>query len=389
MGKNKVFISHASGDYRDINGRVIPGNAISEIIKVLDDNHIERWIDEYGLISTKGWCQQIEDAINECNIFLYIASERANASANTANEIAYAITHKKHIIPVKLDKSDYHKDIRLNLIRIHFLKYYEDREKTLRDLVTTIKNIKTDVVIVDTSVTLKKIPNEQKINNDLLSEKVLSLFNSKNIKSSAENFTSLIKILNCDSETGYKTLNKYIVRLQNLSEERNYNVRRSRIERLVSDIKEDGTKTERIISIVLILLKMYLYFCLDDISEVLFIQKEVNKVKFELSYIEKNAETINEAANLTVRGAIFAAGFIAAITGKGGSTAKASMIASTKGEKITIVKTPQKIAIQKRTFETFKTVIVLFSKDAFSASISSSLDANMPNCLYLSSLLMK
>jgi hypothetical protein len=357
MGKNKVFISHASGDYRDINGRVIPGNAISEIIKVLDDNHIERWIDEYGLISTKGWCQQIEDAINECNIFLYIASERANASANTANEIAYAITHKKHIIPVKLDKSDYHKDIRLNLIRIHFLKYYEDREKTLRDLVTTIKNIKTDVVIVDTSVTLKKIPNEQKINNDLLSEKVLSLFNSKNIKSSAENFTSLIKILNCDSETGYKTLNKYIVRLQNLSEERNYNVRRSRIERLVSDIKEDGTKTERIISIVIILLKMYLYFCLDDISEVLFIQKEVNKVKFELSYIEKNAETINEAANLTVRGAIFAAGFIAAITGKGGSTAKASMIASTKGEKITIVKTPQKIAIQKRTFETFKTVV--------------------------------
>ena len=73
MIKKKVFISHASADYRDADGHIIPGNAISEIIKVLDDNHIERWIDESGLISSKGWCQQIEDAINECNIFLFIS----------------------------------------------------------------------------------------------------------------------------------------------------------------------------------------------------------------------------------------------------------------------------------------------------------------------------
>lgn len=50
---NKVFISHASRDYRDSNGKIIEGNAISQIIKVLDDNNIERWIDESGLVSAK------------------------------------------------------------------------------------------------------------------------------------------------------------------------------------------------------------------------------------------------------------------------------------------------------------------------------------------------
>lgn len=357
MKRNKVFISHASGDYRDMNGRVIPGNAVSEIIKVLDANHIERWIDEKGLISSKGWCQQIEDAINECNIFLYVASVKSNASPNTANEIAYALTHKKHIIPVKLDKSDYHKDIRLNLIRIHYLKYYEDREKALRDLVTTIKSIKTDAVVVDTLVKMKKISNEQKFNGELLSEKVLSIFNSKNIRISAEIFSSFIKSFDCKSETGFELLNQYVERLQSLSEERNYNVRRSRIERLVSDIKEDKAETERTISIMIILLKMYLYFCLDDISEVVLIQKELSEVKFELSYIERNAGTINDTANITVRGAMFAAGLIAAIMGRGGSAANASMVASTKGEKITIVKTPERIEMQKKTFETLKKTV--------------------------------
>lgn len=75
MANNRVFISHASSDYRDADGHVIPGNAVSEIIKVLDDNQTERWIDESGLILSKGWCQQIEDAINSCNIFLYISSD--------------------------------------------------------------------------------------------------------------------------------------------------------------------------------------------------------------------------------------------------------------------------------------------------------------------------
>ena len=354
MTNNKVFISHASGDYRDPEGNIIPGNAISEILKVLDDNHITRWIDESGLVSAKGWCQQIEDAIDECNVFLFVSSEKANSSINTANEIAHALERKKHIIPVKLDKSRYHKDIRLNLIRIHYLKYYEDRDKALKDLISTIKNINTDTVIVNTAVKSADIPDEQKVNGELLSQRVLSIFNSKDIKTSVKEFKALTQKLQCESEDGFDTLSKYIQRLQSLSEERNYNVRYSRIERLISDIKEDRAEVERSNSIMVILLKMFLYFCLDDIPEVLTIQKELNDVKYELSYIERNADTINDVSSAVVRGATFVASAAALLMGKGGTAARAGLSVSSKGGKLKVVKTSQEIENEKKAFDTLK-----------------------------------
>ena len=83
------------------------------------------------------------------------------------------------------------------------------------------------------------------------------------------------------------------------------------------------------------------------------IQKEIEDIRFELSYIEKNASTINDIANATVRGTMFIAGIASAIMGKGGSSMAA---ASTKGSKITIVKTPQEVNENKIKFEALKTV---------------------------------
>lgn len=353
MNQNKVFISHASSDYRE-NGKVIPGNAITEIMKVLENNGIDRWIDETGLISSKGWCRQIENAINECNIFLYVSSEKANSSPNTANEIAYAIEQKKHIIPFKIDNSDYHKDNRLNLIRIHYLRYYEDREKALKDLVSTIRCIKTDKIIIDTSVRINKTLNEKRINGSLISNRILSIFNKNEIKNSAELFNSILKDLNCNSENGYNTLNGYIERLKKLADERNYNVRRNRIERLISDMKEDSSSIERHVKIMYILLKMYLYYCLDDIKEVVIIQKEIKDVNFTLSYVEKNAETINDVANSVARTATFILSAAALLTGQGGSVAKGGLFASTHGEKVNIVKTSEKIKSLEDSFNALK-----------------------------------
>lgn len=353
MHQNKVFISHASEDYRDKDGMVIPGNAISDIIKVLEKNLIEYWIDESGLISSKGWCQQIEKAINNCNIFLFVSSDKANISENTANEIAYAINHKKHIIPIKLDKSNFHKDINLNLIRLHFLRYYEDRDKALRDLIATIKRINTDSVEIDTSVRIENIPDEKEVNGVLTSELLLSFFNAKDIMSSVKDYKSLTKNFNCESETGYKELNEYTNRFEKLAKERNYNVRLSRIERLVSDIKEDSYKFERCNVIMIILLKMYLYYYLDDIREVALIQKEINDVNFNLSYFEKNADKINETANAVIKGALFVGGIVGMCMGNSSLGGGAIKGASTQ-QKMKIVKTAKEIKEKIRIFETLK-----------------------------------
>lgn len=351
----KVFISHSSADYRDpATGKIITGNAISEIIKVLRDNQISIWIDETGLISSKGWCHQIEKAIDDCSIFLFVSSENANKSANTANEVQYALDSKKHIIPFKLDRSPYHKDLKLNLIRIHFIKYYEDRHKALSDLVTTIKGLKSDALVINTSVTINPIKSEKEYNGKLFSNLVLSIFTASDIKKSVFSFNQLKETLQCESDDGYKHLEEYLKRLDNIAEERNYNVRRTRIERLISDIKEKDVSSNRNVKVAITLLKMYLYFYLNDIREVNFIQAEIKDVQYELSYVERNSDTINDIANLGIRTGTFLTSAVALCMGKGGSAGKAGMFASTKGAKINVVKTSEQIKKLREKFEAFK-----------------------------------
>ena len=286
-----------------------------------------------------------------------MSSKNANSSVNTANEIAYAVERQMHIIPFKLDIYEYHKEYRLNLIKLHFLKYYEDREKALKDLVSTIKGIHTDKVIVDTSVKIKHISNEPRINGELLSKMVLAIFNSRDIIASADHFVSMLQTLDCASEDGYDALKNYITRLQNLSKERNYNVRYLSIERLISDIKEDTNKKERTICAMMVLLKMYLYFRLNDLTEVLEIQKELNDIHFELSFIEQNADEINNVANRTIKGTMFLGGLVAMLMGTGGSLAKASIYEATRERKTELVKTSQKIKAERQTFEVLKHVV--------------------------------
>lgn len=350
MENPKVFISHASRDYRDIEGNVIQGNAISEIIKILADNNIEYWIDEKGLISAKGWCKQIKDAIDSCNIFLYVSSEKANKSENTANEIRYALDFKKIIIPFKLDKSDFHNDIDLELRRIHFLRYYEDRTKALQDLILTIKN---QTIQIGPSVRINPIPDEVLINGQKLSERLPAIFNTTDCQASVQEFNDLLKLIDCESETGYAKFNEYLQKLDRLGQERNYNVRQSRLERMISDIKEDDPTTERCVSILFILLKMYLYYKINDIKETILIQKEVDDVKFTLSFLEKNAQTINDVTNVVVRGGIFLSSAAALLMGKGGAAARGGLHASTRGEKIKLVNI-EKAEAQKHAFEALK-----------------------------------
>lgn len=345
-----VFISHASGDYRDVNGNIIPGNAISEIIRILDSNNIKRWIDEDGLFSAKGWCNQIIEAIDSCNIFLFVSSEKANKSDNTANEIQYALNQKKIIIPFKLDKSEYHKDVYLNLIRIHFLRYYEDRVKALHDLISTIKNIS---IQVNPIVKANLIPDEFLIKGKKLSGQLPSIFNTDDFSTSVSKFRNLEKLLDCESEKGCDSFNDFLDRLERLSEEHNYNVRQARIANVISDIKESKATSERCVCILFILLKMFLYYKLNDVKETIIVQKELDDVKFKLSLLEKNAQTINDATNTVVRGGMFIAGVAAMLIGQGGALARGTVHASTRGESIKVVNT-QEVEAKRLTFETLK-----------------------------------
>ena len=46
-----VFASYSRSDYKNEDGETIPGNIISQIKNVLDENNIPYWIDENGVIN--------------------------------------------------------------------------------------------------------------------------------------------------------------------------------------------------------------------------------------------------------------------------------------------------------------------------------------------------
>lgn len=356
--KNKVFISHSSLDYRESNNQIIRGNAISAIIKVLDDNKIERWVDEDGLLSAQGWCQQIKDAIENCNVFLFVSSSNSNKSENTANEIMYALKNHKHIIPFLIDDSPIHKDISLNLIRLHELHYYKDRNKALKDLVTTITGIQTDSIVSYTYAIMDSDKYEESINGEFISKKVLYIFNSQDINLSSNTFFFLFDLL-CVGEKGRKVFLTYLNRLKNLATERNPSVKISRIENLIAQIKDDTSVLERHVKLLSILYKMYLYFLISDIKEVYEIQKEVNDVSFDLTFWEENADPINDIADGIIRIGGFFASAVAVVMGKGGRIARSTLIATTRTKRVDIVKTKQEVFCIKKSFETLKNAILL------------------------------
>lgn len=351
--KNKVFISHASSDFRDNNGHIIAGNAISKIIKTLEANHIERWIDEKGLISAKGWCEQLKDAIDECNIVLFVASERANKSVNTANELSYAYEQKKHIIPFKLDTSPYHKAIALNLSSLHFLRYYEDPKKALADLVSTIKGINTPTVLGFNDIYMPHIPKEKEVQGKYLSQLVYGIFKANSISKSCGLIKEIMKLTSSNSSV----LNSYLDKLLKIEKTLNYDVKRNQIINLITDLSEfNEENTERFEKILYYLLLMFLYYTINDQRSVTAIQSKVNLVFFERSLFERHSDTINNVFDKVKRVGFLVGGVAAMIGGQNG-VGRACIHQVTNEEKLNLMSTSSEISDLEDLFESFKIAV--------------------------------
>lgn len=349
--KNKVFISHASRDYRDSNGKIIEGNAISQIIKVLDDNNISRWIDESGLLSAKGWCKQLKNAIDECNIVLFISSQNANSSDNTANEISYAYEHKKHIVPLRLDSSPYHKDVALNLSRLHFLKYYEDKNKALESLVLTIKGIHTPIILNSNDVYISPVLGEKTVMGKVPSLLITEIFTSQNISVVCNNFNQLLNIYSCE----FSNLKLFIDKLLSIEDILNYDVKRNLFVTLITDLTNKDNEFDRFELIIYYLFLMYLYNYINDQVMAIKIQKKISSVKFKKSFIERNGDDINEIANGAMKTALFVGSVAAMLNGKG-TLGRAGVAGLKIKDKIKCVKSKTEVQNVENNFETLKNI---------------------------------
>lgn len=100
--KKDLFISYSRSDYKLENGEIIPGNIVSEIKSILEENNVSYWLDEEGIsATTPDYMGTIAHAINEASIFLFIATENSCHSRFCKKEVSYAVEQEKTMIIVK------------------------------------------------------------------------------------------------------------------------------------------------------------------------------------------------------------------------------------------------------------------------------------------------
>lgn len=81
------------------------------------------WIDKDGIETGDAFKENIVDAIDNSDVFLFFSSKDSNASMWTVKEVNVAVNGKKKIMPVKLDDMSYAKSIRFDLAGLDFFDH--------------------------------------------------------------------------------------------------------------------------------------------------------------------------------------------------------------------------------------------------------------------------
>lgn len=137
--KYDVFISYSRKDYVDDNKTIIPGNIVSQIKEMFDNNKISYWFDEDGVYSGDTFAPAIARNIRDAKIFLFISSENSNASEWTSNEIATAYSYKKKIIPFRYDNSPYNDSVIMYIARLDYIEHKANTGKSLSRLLSSVQ----------------------------------------------------------------------------------------------------------------------------------------------------------------------------------------------------------------------------------------------------------
>ena len=134
-----VFISYSRRDYVDEAKNVLPGNIISQIKNVFDENKITYWMDEKGIYSGDEFAKVIAGYIRRSKIFLFVSTENSNSSEWTSDEIAVARMYKKKIIPFRYDDSEYNESVIVFIAKLDYIDYFTNPKPAFQKLVSSIK----------------------------------------------------------------------------------------------------------------------------------------------------------------------------------------------------------------------------------------------------------
>jgi oligopeptide transport system substrate-binding protein len=127
-----VFVSYSSKD------KVIADS----IVASLEKNNIRCWYAPRDIKPSDDWGEAISQAIESSKVFLIIFSGHANHSQHVLDELLYAITEERAILPYRIENLEPKGAMRLHLSSRHWLDAYDPSwEPYLKKLILNVSNI--------------------------------------------------------------------------------------------------------------------------------------------------------------------------------------------------------------------------------------------------------
>lgn len=129
--RHQVFISYSRKDTK----------IVDKICKTFNENGITYFIDRTGISGGLEFPELIVNAIDQCDVFLFIGSRNSYSSRFVSNEVTYAYNNKTHnsIIPYLIDDTPLPKSLQFIFGNVNYRKMKEHPINTV--LIQDIKNL--------------------------------------------------------------------------------------------------------------------------------------------------------------------------------------------------------------------------------------------------------
>ena len=136
-----VFISYSRSDDNDFENSTT-ASPIELILKQLEKANIKTWVDREGKYIGENYMKEIAKGIDNSEMLLFVSSQNSNSSDSywPIKEVLYAADQKMKIIPLLLDNTPFHEDLKLLFSAKDKRWLFPNTQKTLDDLTDNIQN---------------------------------------------------------------------------------------------------------------------------------------------------------------------------------------------------------------------------------------------------------
>lgn len=97
------------------------------------------WMDQFDIPAGARWDEEIEKALRECQIFMFIMTPDSVTSENAKDEVGYAIDHGKRILPVLLEECEVP-------LRLRRLQHVDFTHKTFNEGIDSAKRLLSELI---------------------------------------------------------------------------------------------------------------------------------------------------------------------------------------------------------------------------------------------------